>query len=56
MVSIDYEPSEVLISLREPYNKKTVWIHPKPDNIEVKISTILDLTFEASRPAYSYAC
>lgn len=37
MVNIDYEPSEVLISLREPYNKKTIWIHPKPDNIEVKI-------------------
>ena len=37
MVKIDYEPSDVLISLREPYNKKTIWIHPKPDNIEVKI-------------------
>lgn len=37
MVRIDYEPSDVLISPREPYNKKTVWIHPKPDNIEVKI-------------------
>lgn len=37
MVKVDYEPSDVLISLREPYNKKTVWIHPKPDNIEVKI-------------------
>lgn len=32
-----YEPSEVLISLREPYNKKTVWICPNEDNIEVKI-------------------
>lgn len=37
MEKINYEPSDVLISLREPYNKKTVWIHPKPDNIEVKI-------------------
>lgn len=37
MVRIDYEPSEVLISPREPYNKKTVWIHPKSDNIEIKI-------------------
>ena len=37
MEKINYEPSDVLISLREPYNKKTVWIHPKSDNIEVKI-------------------
>ena len=37
MEKINYEPSDVLISLREPYDKKTVWIHPKPDNIEVKI-------------------
>lgn len=37
MVKINYEPSDVLISLREPYNKNTVWIHPHPDNIEVKI-------------------
>ena len=37
MVRVDYEPSDVLISLREPYNKKTIWIHPKSDNIEVKI-------------------
>ena len=37
MVRIDYEPSEVLISPREPYNKNTVWIHPKSDNIEIKI-------------------
>ena len=37
MVRIDYEPSEVLISPREPYNKNTVWIHPESDNIEIKI-------------------
>lgn len=37
MVRANYEPSDVLISLREPYNKNTVWIHPHPDNIEVKI-------------------
>ena len=37
MVRPNYEPSEVLISLREPYNKNTVWIHPHPDNIEVKV-------------------
>ena len=37
MVNLDYEPSDVLISLREPYNKKTIWIQPKPDNIEFKI-------------------
>lgn len=37
MERINYEPSDVLISLKEPYDKKTVWIHPKSDNIEVKI-------------------
>ena len=37
MVKINYEPSEVLISPREPYNKNTVWIHPMKDNIEIKI-------------------
>jgi hypothetical protein len=37
MENINFEPSEVLISPREPYNKKTVWIHPTNDNIEVKI-------------------
>lgn len=37
MVNDYYEPSEVLISLREPYNKKTVWICPNEDNIQVKI-------------------
>lgn len=37
MVKINYEPSEVLISPREPYNKNTIWIHPLPDNIQVKI-------------------
>lgn len=37
MAKVNYEPSDVLISLREPYNKNTVWIHPKSDNIEVKI-------------------
>ena len=37
MVKINYEPSEVLISPREPYNKNTVWIHPMKDNVEIKI-------------------
>ena len=37
MVRIDYEPSEVLISQREPFNKNTVWIHPLEDNIQIKI-------------------
>lgn len=37
MENINFEPSEVLISPREPYNKKTVWIYPTKDNIEVKI-------------------
>lgn len=37
MAKSDYEFSDVLISPREPYDKKTVWIHPQTDNIEVKI-------------------
>lgn len=37
MVKVDYEPSDILISPREPYDKKTVWIHPHEDNIEIKI-------------------
>lgn len=37
MANNNYEPSDVLISPREPYNKNTIWIHPKEDNIEIKI-------------------
>lgn len=37
MERVNYEPSEVLISLREPYNKNTIWIYPGEDNIEIKI-------------------
>lgn len=32
-----YEPMEVLTSVREPFNKNTLWIHPHDDLIEVKI-------------------
>lgn len=31
------ETSEVLISLREPYNKNTLWIHPNNEEFEIKI-------------------
>ena len=31
------EFSEILISPREPYDKKTVWIHPTEDNVEINI-------------------
>lgn len=37
MAKTDYEFSDVLISPREPYDKKTLWIHPTQDNIEVKL-------------------
>lgn len=32
-----YEPAEVLISVREPYNKNTLWIHPHDGIIESKV-------------------
>ena len=32
-----YSPSEVLISIREPYDKNTLWIHPCKDYTELKI-------------------
>lgn len=31
------QSSEVLISLREPFNKRSIWIHPHKDYIEVKV-------------------
>ena len=31
------EFSEILISPREPYDKKIVWIHPTEDNVEINI-------------------
>lgn len=37
MAKTDYEFSDVLISPREPYDKKTLWIHPTQDNIEIKL-------------------
>lgn len=34
----NYAPSEVLISVREPYNKNTVWIHPvTQDELQIKV-------------------
>lgn len=32
-----YTPSEILISVREPYDKHTVWIHPHNNVVEIKI-------------------
>ena len=37
MAKTDYEFSDVLISPRAPYDKKTLWIHPTQDNIEIKL-------------------
>ena len=31
------EFSVILISPREPYDKKIVWIHPTEDNVEIKV-------------------
>lgn len=32
-----YEPMEVLTSIKEPFNKNTLWIHPIDENLEIKI-------------------
>ena len=32
-----YDPMEVLNSVREPYNKNTLWIHPLIDGFEIKV-------------------
>ena len=32
-----YSPSEVLISIKEPYDKNTLWIHPFKGYTEIKI-------------------
>ena len=32
-----YSPSEVLISIREPYDKNTLWIHPFKGYTEIKV-------------------
>lgn len=32
-----YNPAEVLISVREPYNKNTLWIRPYNDILEIKV-------------------
>ena len=37
MAKTDYEFSDVLISPRAPYDKKTLWIHPTQNNIEIKL-------------------
>ena len=34
---ITYDPAEVLIHVREPFNKNTLWIHPHDGIIEVKV-------------------
>lgn len=33
----DYDFSEVLISVREPFNKNTIWIQPYKGNLYVKL-------------------
>jgi len=33
-----YEPMEVLTSVKEPFNKNTIWIHPVNGEFEVKIN------------------
>lgn len=37
MAKSDYDFSEVLISPREPYDKKTIWIYPTNDDIQIKV-------------------
>ena len=37
MAKTDYEFSDVLISPREPFDKKTLWIHPTGDDIQIKV-------------------
>lgn len=37
MAKTDFEFSDVLISPREPYDKKTIWIYPTENNIEIKL-------------------
>lgn len=32
-----YSPSEVLISIKEPYDKNTLWIHPFKGYTEIKV-------------------
>lgn len=32
-----YSPSEVLINIREPYDKNTLWIHPFKGYTEIKV-------------------
>lgn len=32
-----YSPSEVLKSVKEPYNKNTLWIQPFKDHTEIKV-------------------
>lgn len=33
-----YEPMEVLTSVKEPFDKNTIWIHPVDGEFEVKIN------------------
>lgn len=32
-----YSPAEVVISLREPFNKNSLWIHPHDGIVEMKV-------------------
>jgi len=32
---MDFNPADVLIHVREPFNKNTLWIQPKDDEIKV---------------------
>ena len=32
-----YDPMEVLNSIKEPFNKNTVWIYPNDENVEVRV-------------------
>lgn len=34
---MDFNPADVLIHVREPFNKNTLWIQPKDDEIKVQI-------------------
>ena len=35
--TMKYDPADVLIHVREPYNKNTLWIQPTDEDIQVKI-------------------
>lgn len=37
MMTSNYDPADVLIHVREPYSKNTVWIQPTGEDIEIKL-------------------